>query len=98
MSQDNIVSVVSALLTLAGVIVTVIYGNKKARIEVDAKQQIFNVKLENQLTSSNQLMMQKVDTLAEEVREHNNYARRMPVVEQKVEDLTRRVTVIEKKG
>ena len=59
MSQDNIVSVVSALLTLAGVIVTVIYGNKKARIEVDAKQQIFNVKLENQLTSSNQLMMQK---------------------------------------
>ena len=98
MSTETLVQIIIGIITLAGVFVTGIFSTKKARIETDTKQQIFNTRLENQVASSNQLMMQKVDALAAEVREHNNYARRMPVVEQKVEDLTRRVADIEKKG
>ena len=98
MSKEITVQIIIGIVTLLGVVVTGMFGTRKARIEADTKQQIFNTRLENQVASSNQLMMQKVDTLAAEVREHNNYARRMPVVEQKVEDLTRRVADIEKKG
>lgn len=39
----------------------------------------------------------KLEALTEEVREHNNFARRMPVVEEQVSELNRRVDQIEKK-
>lgn len=40
----------------------------------------------------------KIEELTREVREHNNFARRMPVVEEKISSLTRRVDGLEKKG
>lgn len=98
MQTEIIVQIIIGIITLIGIVVTGLFSTKKARIDADTKQQIFNTRLENQVAASNQLMMQKVDALAAEVREHNNYARRMPVVEHKVEDLTRRVADIEKKG
>ena len=97
MSTDIIVQVIIGVVTLAGVIITGFFNTRKTRIESDTKQQIFNTRLESQVAASNQLIMQKVDALADEVREHNNYARRLPVVEQKVEDLTRRVSDVERK-
>lgn len=33
----------------------------------------------------------KLDELTREVREHNNFARRMPVVEQEIKDITKTV-------
>lgn len=40
----------------------------------------------------------KIEELTREVREHNNFARRMPVVEEKISSLARRVDGLEKKG
>jgi hypothetical protein len=40
----------------------------------------------------------KLEELTREVREHNNFARRMPVVEEKISQLTHRVDGLEKKG
>lgn len=39
----------------------------------------------------------KIDALANEVREHNNFARRIPVIENKIEALDSRVKVLERK-
>ena len=39
----------------------------------------------------------KLDELTREVREHNNFARRMPVVEEQIKDLTRRLSALERK-
>ena len=39
----------------------------------------------------------KIDELTVAVKEHNNFAKRMPVVEEKINDLTRRVESIERK-
>lgn len=39
----------------------------------------------------------KLEELTREVREHNNFARRMPVVEEKIKSIDRRVEAIEKK-
>lgn len=97
MATDIIVQVIIGVVTLTGVIITGFFNTRKTRIESDTKQQVFNTRLESQVAASNQLIMQKVDALADEVREHNNYARRLPVVEQKVEDLTRRVSDVERK-
>lgn len=38
----------------------------------------------------------KLDELTREVREHNNFARRMPVVENQIEDIERRLGVLER--
>ena len=39
----------------------------------------------------------KLDELTREVREHNNFARRMPVVEEQLKDLNRRLSALERK-
>lgn len=39
----------------------------------------------------------KLDELTREVREHNNFARRMPVVEEQIKDLDRRLSALERK-
>mgnify|MGYP004471216605 FL=1 len=39
----------------------------------------------------------KLDELTREVREHNNFARRMPVVEEQIKDLNRRLSALERK-
>ena len=36
------------------------------------------------------LLEQKIQMLASEVKEHNNYARRMPVLEEQVKELQKR--------
>ena len=39
----------------------------------------------------------KLEELTREVREHNNFARRMPVVEEQIKSIDHRVEAIEKK-
>ena len=39
----------------------------------------------------------KLEDLTREVREHNNFARRMPVVEEQIKSIDRRVETIENK-
>ena len=40
----------------------------------------------------------KLEELTREVREHNNFARRMPVVEEKIQGIERRLDDLENKG
>ena len=40
----------------------------------------------------------KVEELAREVREHNNFARRMPVVEEQIRVINHRLADLERKG
>ena len=39
----------------------------------------------------------KLDELTREVREHNNFARRMSVVEEQIKDLDRRLSALERR-
>lgn len=40
----------------------------------------------------------RLDELTREVREHNNFARRMPVVEEKIKVINHRIDGLERKG
>ena len=40
----------------------------------------------------------EIKHLTEEVKKHNNFAQRMPVVEVQIEDLEKRVLALEKRG
>ena len=41
------------------------------------------------------LMAYRIEQLEKKVNEHNNFARRLPVVEEKIENLDRRVEALE---
>ena len=68
-------AIVTSVITLIGTIWTVSSGNKKTMALLDKQQAITDTKLEE---------------LTREVREHNNFARRMPVLEEKVAQLENR--------
>lgn len=81
MDTSIIVALVTGGFTLLGTAITVIMTSKKT----DETFRIAQTKMETQLTE-----------LTREVREHNNFARRVPVVEQQIEDIKRRLDDIER--
>lgn len=65
-------SILVGVLSLLGVIIT----NSKA-----------NAKIEKNLEIAQAVTDTRITELTREVREHNNFARRMPVVEQEIRDI-----------
>ena len=80
MSEAIIVAVITGGLSLAGVVITCLATAKKTEKAAAVAQAVTDTKLEE---------------LTREVREHNNFAVRMPGLEQEVKDLKRRVDNLE---
>ena len=86
--MSNIIPIVVAFITgglsLLGTIITVIVTMRKGMSDI-----------ENKLITAQAVTDTKMDELTREVREHNNFARRMPVVEEKIEALEKRLDKVE---
>jgi hypothetical protein len=81
--DDIVVALISAggsilvgILTLIGVVIVNKRSNSAMINEIIQKNEI-----DRAVTNT------KIEELTREVREHNNFARRMPVVESKIEDI-----------
>ena len=48
------------------------------------------------ILAANRLSNYRIQQLEKKVDEHNNYARRLPVVEEEIKELNRRVSILEK--
>lgn len=77
-----IVAIVSGLLTLTGTILTVWQGSKKTNENFKIAQAV---------------MQEKIVHLTEEVRRHNNFAERVPVLEEKMDVANHRIADLERK-
>lgn len=80
--EGIIAAAVTGGLALIGVIISNIMSNRKIEIQLDKQQAITDTKLE---------------ALTEEVKKHNNFAQRMPVVEEQIKDMNRRIECLEDK-
>ena len=76
-------SVITGVLALVGVVITVLAGNDKTNKAIQTNQAVTDTKLEE---------------LTREVREHNNFARRVPVVEEQIKVINHRIEDLERKG
>lgn len=76
MSEAIIVAIITAAATITAVVLQNRSIQQKLMSEMDKRLAIMDT---------------KVDELTREVREHNNYAKRVPVLEEKVERLERKV-------
>lgn len=81
--NDIWVAAISGGLALIGVIVTCRANNREINHKLDKAQAITETKL---------------DELTREVREHNNFARRMPVIEEQIKVANHRIEDLERKG
>ena len=73
-------SVLTGIITLVGVILT-------------SKQQARDI--DHKLEMQQAVINTKIDDLTREVREHNNFARRMPVVEEQIKVANHRIEDLE---
>lgn len=83
MDTAIIVSIISGIFTLAGTIISVVVGFSKASQKAAIQQAVTDTKLE---------------ALTEEVRKHNNFAERMPVLEEQMKVANHRIKDLEAKS
>lgn len=82
--MESIISAaITGCLALVGIIITNVQSNKK---------------IEHQLQMAQAVTDCKIDELTREVREHNNFAKRMPVVEEQIKVINHRLADLEQKG
>ncbi|MBQ8929009.1 MAG: hypothetical protein IJ052_01285 [Oscillospiraceae bacterium] len=74
-------SVITGVLALVGVVITVLAGNSKTDKAIQTSQAVTDTKLEE---------------LTREVREHNNFARRVPVIEEQIKVINHRIEDLER--
>ena len=75
-----IASVITGGLALVGVIITNLLSHRKTENSIQTAQAVTDTKIEE---------------LTREVREHNNFARRMPVVEEQIKVINHRISDLE---
>ena len=81
MTEAVIVALITGGLSVLGVIISNIGSNRK---------------IEDALSTSQSVTDCKIEELTREVREHNNFARRMPVVEQQIVDIKKDIDELRK--
>lgn len=80
MSESIMVAIITGGLSLAGVVFTCLATAKKTEKAQAVAQAVMDTKL---------------DELTREVREHNGFAQKMPVIQSQVTALENRVSVLE---
>lgn len=79
------------MLELIGVIITAVFSLAGVIIS----NAISNRRVEHKLETAQAVTDCKIDELTREVREHNNFARRMPVVEEQIKVINNRIKDLE---
>ena len=81
MSEAIITAIITGALSLMGSLIAMINGNKKITQEMKIAQAVTDTKL---------------DELTREVREHNNFAQRVPVIEEQIKVANHRIEDLER--
>ena len=83
MSEAIIVALITGSLSLIGVIITNTATSRRVEHQIQVNQAVTDTKLEE---------------LTREVREHNNFAKRVPVVEEQIRVINHRIKDLEAEG
>ena len=75
-----IATIITGVLTFAGVLVTNIFSNRKVEFNLDKQQAI---------------MQKEIENLTAEVKKHNSFAERIPVIEEQMKVANHRITDLE---
>lgn len=93
MSEAVIVALITGGLSLAGVIFTSVKSNQQLYAKLDKQSELSDAKLEREIA----VVKTEIKNLSDEVRKHNNFAERIPALEEKAKAADRRLTDLEHK-
>lgn len=79
-------TIICCFITAAFSLIGVIIANNRS-----------NAKIQGEIKTTQAVMNQEIKELTREVRQHNNFAQRMPVVEEQIKIINHRINDIEKK-
>lgn len=82
MSDAILVAIITGLISLIGTIITIVATNSKTRTE---------------MRISMAEMRKDIQYLSSETAKHNNFAQRMPVVEEQIKVINHRIDDLERK-
>lgn len=85
MSEGILIALITGGLSFLGVIVTNLSSNKKL---------VNDIKLE--ITAYHSSTDEKIKNLTEEVKKHNNFAQRMPKLEERIESVNDKIDYLHK--
>ena len=77
--ETIIAAAISGGLALLGVIITTRQGSRKIEKKLEIHQAVTD---------------QKIEELTREVREHNNFARRVPAMEQEIKGINEKIDIL----
>ena len=78
--ESIIVAIITGVLSLVGVVLSNMAASRKTEASIRISQAVTDTKIEE---------------LTREVREHNNFAKRMPVVEEQIRVINHRIEDLE---
>lgn len=82
--DTGIISIIVAIISAIATIVSVLVSNNKARLETDAK-----------LDKALAVQETKLEALTREVREHNSYFSKIPIIEEQIRVINHRIADLE---
>ena len=93
MSESIVVALITGGLSLAGVIITVVKSNQQLFAKLDKQSELADAKLESEI----RVIRTEIDELTREVRRHNNFAERVPVIEEQIKVANHRIDDLERR-
>ena len=78
--ESIIVAIITGVLSLVGVVLSNMAASRKTEASIRISQAVTDTKIEE---------------LTREVREHNDFARRIPVMEEQIKSINRRIDDLE---
>lgn len=81
MTPEIIVAVITGIASITAVVITTRSGNKEITHKLETNQAVTDTKLQ---------------ALTDEVRQHNEFAKRMPVVEEQIKVINHRIDDLER--
>lgn len=90
MSEAVIVALITGVFAVIAQLLISKQSSKELYAKLDKESKLSDVRLDAKLEKHQAVTDTKIEELTREVREHNNFARRIPVLEEKVANLEKK--------
>ena len=92
------IGLIGTLITAIGSLTAVIVTNRANNEKMLHQRELQQVNIRAELKQAQAVTDTKIDELTREVREHNNFAKRVPVIEEQIKVANHRIEDLERKA
>lgn len=96
MTEAIIVALIAGACAVIGNIIVSRSANREVYSKLDKQSEINDQKLDAKLDKYQAVTNEKISNLTDEVRKHNNFAEKIPVLEEKIKAANHRIDSLEK--